>query len=163
LPDDICEHAAITPELYADALIATVGWGWVYKYNGMRKFLLKQADRYDLQAVKEKACYVHLKAGFRDDIDEALGEVAPGGTRTKIYDIQSAETAEETFEELRHDGITTEIADLISAYVTVYVPTPRRIAQIAAKKVASDFTSTSTSIKGSGDIGSEHVGEQDQA
>ena len=26
-PENICEHAAITPELYADALIVTVGWG----------------------------------------------------------------------------------------------------------------------------------------
>ena len=59
LPEDICEHAAITPELYADALIVTAGLG---KYNGMRQFLLKQADRYDLQAVKEKAGYADLDA-----------------------------------------------------------------------------------------------------
>ena len=26
LPEDICNHAAITPELYADALIVTAGW-----------------------------------------------------------------------------------------------------------------------------------------
>ena len=26
LPKDICNHAAITPELYADALIVTAGW-----------------------------------------------------------------------------------------------------------------------------------------
>ena len=29
LPKDICEHAAITPELYADALIVTAGLGEV--------------------------------------------------------------------------------------------------------------------------------------
>ena len=92
----------------------------------MRQFLLKQADRYDLEAVKEKAGYADLNPEFRNAIEEALKTAAPGGTRTRAYDIQTVEKAEETFEELRHDGITTEIADLISAYVTVYVPTPRR-------------------------------------
>ena len=97
LPEDICKHAAITPELYADALIVTAEWG---KYNGMRQFLLKQADRYDLEAVKEKAGYADLNPEFRDAIEEALKTAAPGGTRTRTYDIQTVEKAEETFEEL---------------------------------------------------------------
>ena len=91
LPTDICNHAAITPELYADALIVTAGLG---KYNPMRKFLLKQADRYDLEAVKEKAGYADLKADFRGAIEEALKTAAPGGTRTRAYDIQTVEKAE---------------------------------------------------------------------
>ena len=80
LPTDICKHAAITPELYADALIGTAEWG---KHDHMRQFLLKQADRYDLQAVKEKAGYAGLNAEFRDDIEKALKTAAPGGTRTR--------------------------------------------------------------------------------
>ena len=75
---------------------------------------------------------------------------APEGTRTRTYDIQTVEKAVETFEELRHDGITTEIADLIGAYVTVYAPKKRgdQIAsKKAAKKVASDVTTTSTKAK----------------
>ena len=156
LPNDFCKHAAITPELYADALTETADR---WSNNGMRRFLLEQADSYDLEAVRDKAGYADLNPEFCGAIEKALKTAAPGGTRTMIYDIQSAEKAEETFEELRHDGITTEIADLISAYVTVYVPTPRRIARIAAKKVVSDFTSTSTKIEGSEDIGSERMDE----
>ena len=59
LPEDICNHAAITPELYADALIVTAEW---WKYNDMRQFLLKKADRYDLEAVKKKPGYADLNA-----------------------------------------------------------------------------------------------------
>ena len=156
LPKSICNHAAITPELYADALTVTARWG---SDNDVRQSLLASADQYDLQVGKEKTGYADLDAEFRDDIEKVLKTAKPGGTRTRTYDIQTVEKAEEIFEELRHDGITTEIADLISAYVTVYVPTPRRIAQIAAKKAASDVTNTSTKIEGSGDIGSERVGE----
>ena len=143
LPEGICNHAAIAPELYADALILTAVLGW---YNYMRRFLLKQADRYDLEAVKEKVGYAGLNPEFRDTIEEALGKAAPGGTRTRTYDIQSAEKARETFKELRHDGIPTDIAELISAYVTVYVPT-RREGRIAAKKVTSDVTEIATKTK----------------
>ena len=153
LQKDICNHAAITPKLYADALIATAEKG---EYS-LHLSLLKQADQYDLQVVKEKAGYADLKPKFRNTIEKALKTAAPEGTRTRTYDIQTVEKAEETFKELRHDGITTEIADLIDAYVTVYAPT-RRIAQLAVKKVASDVTGISTKIEGSGDIGSERVG-----
>ena len=73
LPEDIYKHATITPELYADALIATAGWG---KYNDVHLFLLTNADRYDLQAVKEKVGYADLSAGFHDDIEEALKTAA---------------------------------------------------------------------------------------
>ena len=69
LPTDICNHAAITPELYADALIVTAEWE---KYDDMRLFLLKNADRYDLQAVKEKPGYADLNPEFRDAIEKAL-------------------------------------------------------------------------------------------
>ena len=142
---DICEHAAITPELYADALtVTTAEWE---KYGYMRQFLLTRASRYDLEAVKEKAGYAGLNPEFRDAIEKALKTAAPGGTRTRTYDIQTVEKAEETFKELRHDGISAEIADLISAYVTVYAPNRREdqtASKKAAKKVASDVTSTPT-------------------
>ena len=95
LPDDICKHAAITPELYADALIETAERR---NHNDMRQFLLKNADRYDLEAVKEKAGYADLNAEFRDAIEEALKTAAPGGTRTRTYDIQTVRKAEETFD-----------------------------------------------------------------
>ena len=56
---DIYNHAAITPEIYADALIISAGAS--DDDSDMRQFLLKNADRYDLQAVKEKAGYADLK------------------------------------------------------------------------------------------------------
>ena len=84
----------------------------------MRQFLLKQADRYDLQAVKEKACYEGLNAGFRDAIEEALKTAAPGGTRTKIYDIQSAKIAKEEFMEIEHAVAIPGIANIIGEYLT---------------------------------------------
>ena len=157
LPDDICNHAAITPELYADALIEIINW---LREADIRQFLLKQADQNDLQAVKEKAGYADLYSESRDVIEEALKTAAPGGTRTK--DIERMEKAEETFEKLESPQVPPEIVDLINAYVLADTQTPRRKAQIATKKVASDVTSTLPKIEGSGDIGSERVGE-DQA
>ena len=116
LPTDICNHAAITPELYADALIVTAEWG---KYNDMRQFLLKQADRYDLEAVKEKAGYADLNAEFRDAIEKALKTAAPGGTRTRTYDIQTVEKAEEVFDELGHPGISKDVFSIVSDSVAL--------------------------------------------
>ena len=116
LSTDICNHAAITPELYADALIETAGWT---KYD-MRQCLLKQADRYDLQAVKEKVGYAGLSAGFRSAIDKALKTAAPGGTRTRAYDIQSAKIAKQTIGEVtmtRTPLPTKEIGDILDAYI----------------------------------------------
>ena len=160
LPKDICEHAAITPEVYADALIVTVELG---NLSSMRPFLLKHADLYDLEAVKEKPGYARLNPKFHDDIEKAFGKAAPGGTRTKTYDIQTAEKVEETFEELESPRVLPEIVDLINAYVVADTQTPKRKAQIAvkkaAKRVASHVTSTSTKIEGSEDIGSGWVGE----
>ena len=109
MPKDICEHAAITPGLYADALIVTAAWG---KYNYTRRLLLEKADRYDLQAVKEKTGYADLNAEFRDAIEKALKTAAPGGTRTRIYDIQTVVEAEETFEELGHPGISEDVFNI---------------------------------------------------
>ena len=40
LPEDICNHAAITPELYADALIVTAEWG---KYRWHASILTKES------------------------------------------------------------------------------------------------------------------------
>ena len=62
----------------------------------MRHFLLKKADRYDLETLKGKPSYAGLDPGFRDAIEKALEEAAPGGTRTRTYDIQTVEKAEET-------------------------------------------------------------------
>ena len=87
LPTDICNHAAITPELYADALIVVAAKSWAY--SNMRRFLLKQADRYDLEAVKSKVGYAYLKPEFRDAIEKALKTALPGGTRTRAYEYSN--------------------------------------------------------------------------
>ena len=160
LTADIYNHAAITPELYADALIVnTTSWSEA----DMRPFLLKNADRYDLEAVKEKADYAGLSAKFRDDIEKAFGEAAPGGTRTRAYDIQTVENAEEVFEELGSSGIPKDVFNIIGDSVALDAPARREgqtAAKKAAKKVASDVTSTSTKIEGSEGIGSERCGRK---
>ena len=163
LPEGICNHAAIAPELYADALIIIAEWG---KHHPLRPSLLKNADRYDLEAVKEKAGYEGLNAGFRDAIEEALKTAALGGTRTRTHDIQTVEKAEETFADLGHPGISEDVFNIISDSVALDAPARREsqtASKKAAKKVASDISSTlTTKTEGSGDIGSERVGE-DQA
>ena len=126
---DIYNHAAITPELYADALIITAT-GWKYHYT--RQFLLKRADRYDLQAVKEKAGYADLNPEFRDAIEKALEKAAPGGTRTRAYDIQTVEKARETFEWLGHPGISEDVFNIISD--SVMRDPPKRRSQTASTK-----------------------------
>ena len=112
---DICEHAAITPELYADALTATAARG---KYNEMRLFLIKQAELYDLETVKEKEGYEGLNPEFRNEIEEALREVAHGGTRTRAYDIQSAKIAKKEFIKIEHAVAIPGIANIIAEYLT---------------------------------------------
>ena len=163
LSTDIFKHTAITPELYAKALIVTDTESW--GYDGIRQFLLKNADRYDLQAVKEEAGYAGLRSEFRNAIEEALGKAAPEGTRTRAYDIQTLEKARETFEWLGHPGISEDVFSIVAGSV-MRDPPKGRIAQTttkeATKNVASDVTSASTEIEGSGDIGNERVGE-DQA
>ena len=143
LPDNICEHAAITPELYADALIETAE---KWKYT-LHLSLLKNADCYDLQVVKEKAGYARLKPEFSCGIEKALKTAALGGTRTRAYDIQTVEKAEETFAELGSSGIFKDLLSIVSDFVALDAPA-RREGQIApkkaTKKVASDVTSTST-------------------
>ena len=165
LPEGVRNHAAITPELYADALIVTAVDEW-WRNNDMRLFLLKNADRYDLEMAKEKPGYAALKPEFRSAIEEALKIAAPGGTRTRTYDIQTVEKARETFDEFGSSGISEDPLSIVGDFVALDAST-RREDQIApkkaAKKVVSDVPSTSTEIEGSGDIGSEHVGEEDQA
>ena len=85
----------------------------------MRRFLLKRADRYDLEAVKEKEGYEDLKLEFRDAIEKALEKTAPGGTRTRTYDIQTVEKAEETFDELGHPGISKDVLSIVVDFVAL--------------------------------------------
>ena len=99
----------------------------------MRQFLLKKADRYDLEAVKEKAGYADLNPEFRDDIEEALKTAAPGGTRTRAYDIQTVEKAEETFAELGHPGISEDVFSIVGDSVMRDAPT-RREAKLFLRK-----------------------------
>jgi len=163
LPDDIWKHATITHGLYADELIVSDEWG---RRHSVRQFLLKNADRYDLEVVKEKASYAGLSSKFRDEIEEALKTAALGGTRTRTYDIQTVEKAEEVFEKLGHPGISEDVFNIIGDSVALGEPTKGGEGQTASKKapenVASDVTGTPTEIEGSGDIDSERMGE-DQA
>ena len=158
LPVDICEHAAITPELYADALIVTAEKG-----NDVftRQLLLKQADRYDLQAVKEKEGYEGLNAGFRDAIEEALKTAKPEGTRWPKYLVQSAKIAKETFDEItgkEFPGIT----DITGSFLTGR-PTTRERAK-AVRQTIEEVTKTRTPLptKDIGDILGVYVGEDEE-
>ena len=158
LPTDICEHAAITPELYADALIETAYW-WIG--NCMRLFLLQNADRYDLQAVKEKAGYADLESEFRDVIEEALKTAAPEGTRQHKHLVQSAKIAKETFDEItgkEFSGIT----DITGSFLTGR-PTTREKAK-AVRQTIGEITKTRTPepTKEIDKILSGYVGEDEE-
>ena len=157
LPGDIRGHGAITPELYADALMVTAeGWGY-----GVRQFLLARADRYDLQIVKEKAGCAGLNAGFRDAIEEALKTAKPEGTRWPKYLVQSAKIAKETFDEItgkEFSGIT----DIIGSFLTGR-PTTRERAK-AVRQTIEEVTMTRTPqpTKEIGDILGAYVGEDEE-
>ena len=158
LPEDICEHAAITPELYADAL--TVAAVWV-AYHPTRKFLLKRADRYDLQAVKEKVGYADLDLEFHNAIEEALKIAALGGTRQHKYLVQSAKIAKETFDEItgkEFSGVT----DITGSFLTGR-PSTRERAK-AVRRTIGEVTRTRTPLptKEIGDILNAYVGEDEE-
>ena len=158
LPENICNHAAITPELYADALIVTAEY---WKHDPMRQFSLKQAGRYDLEAVIEKPGYAGLNPEFREDIEEALKTVAPGGTRTRTYDVQSAKIVKETFDEItgkEFSGIT----DITGSFLTGR-PSTRERAK-AVRQTIGEVTKTRTPqpTKEIGDILDDYVGEIDE-
>jgi hypothetical protein len=78
--------------------------------------LLKRADRYDLQAVKESESYAILGSHFHAAIDKALGTAKPGGTRTR--DIERAKIVKETFTKLGHSAVPGVIAETIGSYLT---------------------------------------------
>ena len=157
-PEDICNHAAISPELYADVLTVAAKW---LKHDPMLPFLLKQADRYDLEAVKEKAGYAGLNAGFHDDIEKALEKAAPGGTRQHKYLVQSAKIAKETFDEItgkEFPGIT----DITGSFLTGR-PTTRERAK-AVRQTIGEITKTRTPepTRDIGDILNDYVGEDEE-
>ena len=127
----------------------------------MRQFLLKQADRYDLEAVKEKAGYADLNSEFRDAIEEALKTAAPGGTRQHKYLVQSAKIAKETFDEItgkEFPGIT----DITGSFLTGR-PTTRERAK-AVRQTIGEITKTRTPepTKEIGDILGAYVGEDEE-
>ena len=122
------DHPAITPGLYADALTVTERL-WEFR-KPAREWLLKEADRDDLQEVQGRNDYKDMKPEFRAAIDEALKTAQPGGTRTHI--IQRVERVEEIFEEFGPSGVYEDPTKLISAYLGVDTPTPRRNAKEAA-------------------------------
>ena len=113
--DSVIDHPAITPEIYADALIE-VERMWEY---GKRKLLLSRADRADLLALQDKGVYADLKLEFRIVIDKALEVAAPGGTRT--HDVErSVRIVKQTFlEAIKSSSIkpTREIGDILGRYM----------------------------------------------
>ena len=112
LPDDICNHAAITPEVYAKALIVVADRRIC---DDMREFLLENADRSDLRAVKEKAVYADLNFEFRDAIERALKRAMLRGTR--VGDIERAKIAKKTLDEITSVRVPPEIADVVGSYL----------------------------------------------
>ena len=139
LPEDICNHAAITPELYAEALIVSAADDGG-EYYDMRQFLLKLADRYDLETVKEKPGYASLNSESRGAIEKALETVEPG--RVRNQDIRRVQIAKETFEELGHSGVPEMIAELIGSYI-IDVPGIKKSTKVADE----DFSVTGKSTK----------------
>ena len=159
LPDDIFNHAAITPELYANALILTAEWG---KDHRVRILLLKHADLYDLEAVKEKAGYADLDPEFCSAIKEALKTAAPGGTRQHKYLlVQSAKIAKETFDEITGKEFP-EITDITGSFLTGR-PSTRERAK-AVRQTIGEVTKTRTPLptKEIGDILNDYVGEDEE-
>ena len=159
LPEDIYKHAAITPELYAEALLTeTARWG---KYHRMRRFLLEKADCYDLEAVKEKTGYADLEPEFRDAIEKASKTAAPGGTRQHKYLVQSAKIAKETFDEIT-DQEFPGITDITGSFLTGR-PSTRERAK-AVKQTIGEVTKTRTPppTKDIGDILGAYIGEDEE-
>ena len=110
------DHPAITPELYADALIESEKRWESCKLT--REWLLKGADRDDLQAVNDNDGYADLILPFRTAIENALEIAKPGGTRTRAYDIQSAKVTKKEFMEIEHTvAAISGIAKIIGEYL----------------------------------------------
>ena len=97
------------------------------EYNTTRRLLLKKADLYDFEAVKKKAGYADLNPEFRDAIEKALKTTAPGGTRTRTFDIQTVGKAEETFADLGHPGISEDVFNIIGDSVALDAPARRDV------------------------------------
>ena len=109
------DHPAITPEVYADALIESEKSWESSKLT--REWLLKRADRYDLEAVNDNDGYADLILPFRTAIENAVEIAKPGGTRTRAYDIQSAKKTKEEFMEIEHAVAISGIAKIIGEYL----------------------------------------------
>ena len=109
------EHPAITPGLYADALIESEKRWESCKLT--REWLLKGADQDDLQAVNGNDGYADLILPFRTAIENALEIAKPGGTRTRAYDIQSAKVTKKEFMEIEHAVAISGIAKIIGEYL----------------------------------------------
>ena len=105
----------------------------------MRQFLLKQADRYDLEAVKEKPGYADLNPEFHVAIEEALETAAP--ERIRNQDIRRVQIAKETFEELGHSGVPGMIAELIGSYI-IDVPNIKMRTKVANEEFGTTNKST---------------------
>ena len=130
-------------------------------YHPMRIYLLKQADRCDLEAVKEKPGYADLNSEFRAAIEEALKTAAPEGTRRPKHLVQSAKIAKETFDEItgkEFSGIT----DITGSFLTGRPSTRER--SKAVRQTIGEVTKTRTPqlTKDIDDILSAYVGEIDE-
>ena len=55
---------------------------------------------------------------------------APGGTRTRAYDIQTVEKAEEIFEELAHPGMSKDVLSIVADSVALDASTRKELLAI---------------------------------
>ena len=115
--EEYCEHPAITSEDYANGLNATWNGG---EPNQVFLFLLKQADRRDLDVSKKMyADKMHKK--FRQAIDKALKTTSPAGPRY-LRPIKRARAgariAKNVLAALGHGGLVNDTIDIITGYAS---------------------------------------------
>jgi len=108
------DDPAITSKDYA---LGVINAGYESMQNPIFNFLLGEADKDDLNAVKEHKYYAARPKEFKDAIDKALLSAKPGGDRLIRRDIQRAELVMETFDENRDMRMPTVISQLIAFYV----------------------------------------------
>lgn len=135
------DHPAITPEVYAYALICSgrhelqaPGFQW----------LLTTADHEDLLAVQKSDDYRRAYFRFRHLIEKAVSKVKPGISRLDDP-IRRVKIAERTLDKIPHVRMSKEIVDIIGAYVTRRTSTRKR-AEIT-KQIINEILGASPAIE----------------
>lgn len=109
------DDPAVTSQIYAQGLLdsgskSTQGPAFI--------FLLGEADRDDLNAVKENRKYGLKSYAFKDAIENALLTAKPGGSRPNIRDnIQRVKLIMKIFAEEQGGVIGPDVSELIVSYL----------------------------------------------